>query len=84
LLRTVSGGASTLPLNFSLLCPQCGDTFSAVTTLRDHLQEEHDVEPADLPDILVGQVAKAEEEAGEDALGQVVSNTGTIDGTRYE
>lgn len=62
----------------ALLCPQCSGPFPSTDSLRDHLEQDHGVDPKELPDILVGQQQRREEEkrraaTGGKSLQQVVS-----------
>lgn len=56
---------------FFMHCPQCSESFESVSALRDHLQSAHDVDPAEMPDLLVAQA-----ELNGTAGGQVVSVCG--------
>ncbi|XP_059093889.1 zinc finger E-box-binding homeobox protein zag-1-like isoform X2 [Tigriopus californicus] len=39
---------------FALLCPKCSKPYHSINSLRDHLRDEHKIDPSDLPDVLMG------------------------------
>ena len=58
---------------FNLSCPRCSLTSASILQLKDHLQDEHGVDPGDLPEILLGQQGD-KTAAGAAAASEVVSD----------
>lgn len=71
--KSVSDPAlSSTTSDFTLVCPQCSEVFSSITSLKEHLQGEHQVDPVDLAKVMLGQnVEKSEDEENNVADSQV-------------